>query len=95
MACVKSIGAIKLASWLRKGYGKQELTAGRRQRSMVKELLVALKRTDRIEDVVPRLEKVAQPGTKVILVIPYSSRSPFDLGQHHRALLTREINFVG
>jgi hypothetical protein len=38
---------------------------------MSKEILVALKSQDRIEDMVPCLERVAQPGTKVTFLFRY------------------------
>lgn len=38
---------------------------------MNKEILVAMKSQDRIEDIIPCLEKVAQPGTKVTFLLRY------------------------
>ena len=38
---------------------------------MSKEILVAMKSQDRIEDMIPCLEKVAQPGTKVTFLFHY------------------------
>ncbi|HWP57367.1 MAG TPA: hypothetical protein VNL14_05730 [Candidatus Acidoferrales bacterium] len=38
---------------------------------MSKEILVAMKSQDRIQDILPCLEKVAQPGTKVTFLIKY------------------------
>lgn len=38
---------------------------------MSKEILVAVKTHDRIEDIIPCLERVAQPGTKVTLLLRY------------------------
>jgi hypothetical protein len=38
---------------------------------MSKEVLVAVKTDDRIEDMIPCLEKVAQPGTKVTFLFRY------------------------
>jgi hypothetical protein len=36
------------------------------------QILVPLRRNDRIEDVVPYLEQIARPGSRVILLIHYS-----------------------
>jgi hypothetical protein len=38
---------------------------------MSKEILVAVKTQDRIEDIIPCLERVAQPGTKVTFLLRY------------------------
>jgi hypothetical protein len=38
---------------------------------MNKEILVAVKSHDRIEEIIPCLYKVAQPGTKVTFLLPY------------------------
>ena len=38
---------------------------------MSKEILVAMKSQDRIEDMIPCLERVAQPGTKVTFLVRY------------------------
>lgn len=38
---------------------------------MTKEILVAMKSQDRIEDIIPCLERVAQPGTKVTFLLRY------------------------
>ncbi|MGH7846976.1 MAG: hypothetical protein ACREQW_17670 [Candidatus Binatia bacterium] len=38
---------------------------------MSKEILVAIKSQDRIEDIIPCLERVAQPGTKVTFLLRY------------------------
>ena len=39
---------------------------------MTGQILVPLRRNDRIEDVVPYLERIARPGCRVILLIHYS-----------------------
>ena len=39
---------------------------------MTGQILVPLKRNDRIEDVLPYLEQIARPGSKVTLLIHYS-----------------------
>ena len=39
---------------------------------MTGQILVPLRRNDRIEDVVPYLEQIARPGSRVILLIHYS-----------------------
>ena len=39
---------------------------------MTGQILVPLRRGDRIEDVVPYLEQIARPGCKVTLLIHYS-----------------------
>ena len=38
---------------------------------MAREILVPLKRHDRIEEIVPYIEKIAQPGMKVVFLIRY------------------------
>ena len=39
---------------------------------MIGQILVPLRRNDKIEDVVPYLEQIARPGSRVILLIHYS-----------------------
>ncbi len=38
---------------------------------MAKQIVVALKRDDRVEQILPSLEKIAEPGTRVVFLIPY------------------------
>jgi hypothetical protein len=40
------------------------------------QILVPLRRNDKIEDVVPYLEQIARPGSRVILLIHYSVEGP-------------------
>lgn len=42
---------------------------------MVGQILVLLKTRDRVEEIVPYIEKIAQPGVRVVFLIPY----PVDL----------------
>ena len=39
---------------------------------MAKQILVSLRRDDRVEEIIPYVEKVAQPGMKVIFLMRYS-----------------------
>ena len=53
---------------------------------MSKEILVAMKSQDRIEDMIPCLERVAQPGTKVTFLVRY----PVD-----GFVLSHEVDTIG
>jgi hypothetical protein len=50
---------------------------------MAREILVPLKSSDRIEDVVPYIEKVAQAGMKVVFFIPYPANGLLELIRDH------------
>jgi hypothetical protein len=39
---------------------------------MAKQILVVLKQSDRLEEIVPYLERIGDPGTKVIFLVGYS-----------------------
>ena len=41
------------------------------------QILVALKKNEQLEEIVPYLEKIAQPGMKVVLLIPYPVTGDF------------------
>ena len=45
---------------------------------MAKQILVPLKRDDRVEEIIPYVEKVAQPGMKVVFLLRYPGE---DLGR--------------
>jgi hypothetical protein len=45
---------------------------------MAKKILVPLKRDDRVEEIIPCVEKVAQPGMKVVFLLRYAGE---DLGR--------------
>jgi hypothetical protein len=66
---------MKLASWLHKFACISRMVAKKlmlqRGKEMAREILLLLNRNDRVEDVIPSLEELAQPGTKVVFLIPY------------------------
>jgi len=41
------------------------------------QILVALKRNEQLEEIIPYLEKIAQPGMRVVLLIPYPVTGDF------------------
>ena len=47
---------------------------------MAGHILVPLKRCDRVEEIIPYLEKVAKPGMRVVFLVPY----PIQLGSYYR-----------
>jgi hypothetical protein len=69
---------------------------------MSKEILVAVKPDDRIEDMIPCLDKVAQPGTKVTFFFRYPvdgfASSPGDVrpsGRFGGSAETRTVLLLG
>jgi hypothetical protein len=57
---------------------------------MAKEILVPIKGKEGIEDIIPYIERVVQPGTKVIFVIPCQSGSSLEMNPYHEADAVRE-----
>lgn len=49
---------------------------------MAEQILVSLKRNDRLEQVIPYIEKVAQPGVRVIFLMPYPVEARLWLQDH-------------
>ena len=50
---------------------------------MAEKILVALKRDDRLEEIIPYIEKIAQPGMKVVFLLRYPVTGDFLwLGDH-------------
>lgn len=48
---------------------------------MAKEILVPIKSNEGIEDLIPFIETVMQPGTKVVFVISCQAGSSFQMNQ--------------
>jgi hypothetical protein len=46
----------------------------KKEQAMEGKILVLLRRHNRIEDILPSLEKIAQPGMKVVFLIPYPAK---------------------
>jgi hypothetical protein len=44
---------------------------GERREAMEREILVLFRRRDRIEEILPHIEKIAQPGMRVVFLVPY------------------------
>jgi hypothetical protein len=58
----------QLARWLPTTF---LVRSKKEEKAMSKEILVAVKTQDRIEDIIPCLERVVQPGTKVTFLVRY------------------------
>lgn len=50
---------------------------------MARQILVALKKNDRLEHIIPYLEEVAQPGLRVVFLIRYQVNGGFEGARNH------------
>jgi hypothetical protein len=57
---------------------------------MAKEILVPIKSNEGIEDIIPFIETVMQPGTKVVFVIPCQAGTSLQMNQYHGADTARK-----